>query len=135
MVSNWFWSQASAGTIHGGAAGPGSSAAAGAKYKDKCVLEIVSVLGYFILIESLSSTRSNVSLYFATAWSSVELMHNLLIQVGHPFPPLAYSNSQSNKKMIHNVLLSEARREYRLSKAAAKKQEISKQQDEEEIDW
>ena len=61
-------------------------------------------------------------------------MHNLLIQVGHPFPPLAYSNSQSNKKMIHNVLLSEARREYRLSKAAAKKQEISKQQDEEEID-
>ena len=29
--------------------------------------------------------------------------------VGHPFPPLAYSNMESNRKMIHNVLLSEAR--------------------------
>ena len=29
--------------------------------------------------------------------------------VGHPFPPLAYSNMEPNRKMIHNVLLSEAR--------------------------
>lgn len=36
--------------------------------------------------------------------------------VGHPFPPLRYSNTEPNKKMIHNVLLSEARREMRLQK-------------------
>jgi len=36
--------------------------------------------------------------------------------VGHPFPPLRYSNTEPNKKMIHNVLLSEARRETRLQK-------------------
>nr|ACO15409.1 39S ribosomal protein L17, mitochondrial precursor [Caligus clemensi] len=30
---------------------------------------------------------------------------------GHPFPPLAYSNQMPNKKHIHNVLLSEARKE------------------------
>ena len=38
--------QASAGTIHGAAAGPGSTAAAAAKYKDKCVLEIVSFCSF-----------------------------------------------------------------------------------------
>jgi len=84
--------QASAATIHGAPAGPGSTAVAAARYKDKCVLEIV----------------------------------------GHPFPPLAYSNSQANKKMIHNVLLSEARREHRLAQAAAKNQHMSN--DGEEID-
>ena len=36
--------------------------------------------------------------------------------LGHPFPPLRYSNTEPNKKMIHNVLLSEARREMRLQK-------------------
>ena len=30
--------------------------------------------------------------------------------VGHPFPPLHYSNTEPNRKMIHNVLLAEARR-------------------------
>lgn len=35
---------------------------------------------------------------------------------GNPFPPLNYSNSQPNKGLIHNVLLSEARREARLKK-------------------
>ena len=55
--------------------------------------------------------------------------------MGHPFPPLAYSNSQANKKMIHNVLLSEARREHRLAKAAARSQDMSKGgKEEEEID-
>lgn len=34
--------QASAATIHGAPAGPGSTAVAAARYKDKCVLEIVS---------------------------------------------------------------------------------------------
>lgn len=36
--------------------------------------------------------------------------------VGHPFPPLAYSNTQANRKMIHNVLLSEAKREHRMAR-------------------
>ena len=36
--------------------------------------------------------------------------------VGHPFPRLNYSNTEPNKKMIHNVLLGEARRELRLQK-------------------
>eukprot|EP00092_Neocalanus_flemingeri_P000579 GFUD01000614.1.p1 GENE.GFUD01000614.1~~GFUD01000614.1.p1 ORF type:complete len:209 (-),score=64.11 GFUD01000614.1:92-718(-) len=36
--------------------------------------------------------------------------------VGHPFPSLHYSNTEPNKKMIHNVLLGEARREMRLQK-------------------
>ena len=54
------------------------------------------------------------------------LPYTYFLQVGHPFPPLAYSNSQANKKMIHNVLLSEARREHRLAKAAAKSQEMIK---------
>ena len=35
--------QASAATIHGAPAGPGSTAVAAARYKDKCVLEIVSI--------------------------------------------------------------------------------------------
>ena len=35
--------QASAATIHGAPAGPGSTAIAAARYKDKCVLEIVSI--------------------------------------------------------------------------------------------
>merc|ERR1712071_219430 len=42
--------------------------------------------------------------------------------IGHPFPPLAYSNTQSNRKMIHNVLLSEARREFKLAKNHEKEQ-------------
>ena len=58
--------------------------------------------------------------------------HVVLELKGHPFPPLAYSNSQANKKMIHNVLLSEARREHRLAQAAAKNQHMSN--DDEEID-
>jgi large subunit ribosomal protein L17 len=33
---------------------------------------------------------------------------------GHPFPQLNYSNSEPNRKLIHNVLLSEARREAKL---------------------
>lgn len=32
---------------------------------------------------------------------------------GHPFPPLAYSNVKPNKRHIHNVLLSEAKRDFR----------------------
>ena len=36
--------------------------------------------------------------------------------VGHPFPALHYSNMEPNRKMIHNVLLAEARRELRLQK-------------------
>ena len=41
--------------------------------------------------------------------------------VGHPFPPLHYSNQEPNRKMIHNVLLSEARRELRLQKESEKR--------------
>ena len=41
--------------------------------------------------------------------------------IGHPFPPLYYSNMEPNKKMIHNVLLSEARRELKLQKEAEKR--------------
>ena len=33
---------------------------------------------------------------------------------GNPFPPLNYSNTKPNKNLIHNILLSEARREARL---------------------
>ena len=36
---------------------------------------------------------------------------------GHPFPPLNYSNAEPNRKLIHNVLLSEARREAKLKEA------------------
>ena len=35
---------------------------------------------------------------------------------GNPYPNLAYSNSQPNKRAIHNVLLSEAAKDYRLNK-------------------
>lgn len=42
--------------------------------------------------------------------------------VGHPFPPLYYSNTDPNRKMIHNVLLSEARREMRLQKEFEKRE-------------
>ena len=42
--------------------------------------------------------------------------------VGHPFPPLRYSNTEPNRKMIHNVLLSEARRELRLQKDSERRQ-------------
>ena len=42
--------------------------------------------------------------------------------VGHPFPPLYYSNTEPNRKMIHNVLLSEARREMRLQKESDKRE-------------
>jgi len=34
---------------------------------------------------------------------------------GHPYPPLHYSNSHPNKNAIHNVLLSEAAKDYRLN--------------------
>ena len=30
---------------------------------------------------------------------------------GHPYPPLAYSNTKPNRKLIHNVLLAEAKKE------------------------
>ena len=55
---NIFRLQASAGTIHGAAAGPGSTAAAGAQYKDKCVLEIVSVCTFvtYLIISDLIDT-------------------------------------------------------------------------------
>ena len=36
---------------------------------------------------------------------------------GHPFPPLDYSNTEPNRKLIHNVLLAEARREFKLKEA------------------
>ena len=35
---------------------------------------------------------------------------------GHPYPPLEYSNTKPNKKHIHNVLLSQARKELQSSK-------------------
>jgi len=35
---------------------------------------------------------------------------------GHPYPPLSYSNTQPNKNAIHNVLLSEAAKDYRSNK-------------------
>lgn len=44
--------------------------------------------------------------------------------LGHPFPPLAYSNTQANRKMIHNILLSEARLELRKQKYAEQAQEF-----------
>ena len=46
--------------------------------------------------------------------------------VGHPFPPLHYSNVEPNKKMIHNVLLSEARRELRLQKDSERRLEAGR---------
>ena len=46
--------------------------------------------------------------------------------VGHPFPPLHYSNVEPNKKMIHNVLLSEARRELRLQKDSERRLEAER---------
>ena len=46
--------------------------------------------------------------------------------VGHPFPPLHYSNMEPNRKMIHNVLLSEARRELRLQKDSERRQELER---------
>jgi len=42
--------------------------------------------------------------------------------VGHPFPPLHYSNTEPNRKMIHNVLLAEARREMRLQKQSEQRE-------------
>ena len=58
LFFNIFRLQASAGTIHGAAAGPGSTAAAGAQYKDKCVLEIVSVCTFvaYLIIPDLIDT-------------------------------------------------------------------------------
>ncbi|XP_040576560.1 large ribosomal subunit protein bL17 [Lepeophtheirus salmonis] len=38
--------------------------------------------------------------------------HSVVELKKNPFPPLAYSNSRPNKKHIHNVLLSEAKKEY-----------------------
>ena len=35
---------------------------------------------------------------------------------GHPYPPLAYSNTQPNRKHIHNVLLLEAKRDMERNK-------------------
>jgi len=49
--------------------------------------------------------------------------------IGHPFPPLAYSNTQANKKMIHNVLLAEARLEVRKQKYAEQAQAILDRED------
>jgi len=43
--------------------------------------------------------------------------------LGNPFPPLQYSNTQSNRGMIHNVLLTEARREQRLRSQAEQTQD------------
>jgi hypothetical protein len=34
---------------------------------------------------------------------------------GHPFPQLAYPNSRPNKRHIHNVLLAEAKKDFRLN--------------------
>jgi hypothetical protein len=33
---------------------------------------------------------------------------------GNPFPPLEYSNSKPNKRLIHNVLLAEAARDLKM---------------------
>ena len=37
---------------------------------------------------------------------------------GNPYPRLAYSNTQPNKKTIHNVLLAEAAKDYYLKKSS-----------------
>jgi len=34
---------------------------------------------------------------------------------GNPYPPLEYSNARPNKKLIHNVLLSEAARDLKMA--------------------
>jgi hypothetical protein len=44
---------------------------------------------------------------------------------GHPFPPLSYSNSEPNRKLIHNVLLNEAIREAKLKEEFALRQPSS----------
>lgn len=64
-----------------------------------------------------------------TEWSSNRAPQNyqdlVLVELkGHPYPPLAYSNTQPNKRAIHNVLLAEAAKEYRMSKASAAVDEV-----------
>ena len=40
---------------------------------------------------------------------------NVVLELkGHPFPQLKYSNITPNKKTIHNVLLAEAAKDYKL---------------------
>jgi len=50
--------------------------------------------------------------------------HVVLELKGHPFPPLAYSNMEPNRKLIHNVLLAEAKREKRLQKNFEREQQL-----------
>eukprot|EP00088_Acartia_fossae_P012909 TRINITY_DN16680_c0_g2_i1.p1 TRINITY_DN16680_c0_g2~~TRINITY_DN16680_c0_g2_i1.p1 ORF type:complete len:199 (-),score=53.16 TRINITY_DN16680_c0_g2_i1:344-940(-) len=48
---------------------------------------------------------------------------------GHPFPPLQYSNTEPNRGLISNVLLSEARKEARLKKEAHKRENLTSSSD------
>lgn len=60
--------------------------------------------------------------HFGAYRGEIKKAQCILEIVGHPFPPLAYSNTQANRKMIHNVLLSEARREHRMAHNHSKEQ-------------
>merc|ERR1711915_316622 len=67
--------------------------------------------------------------------SAIHKLFKVVVEIlGHPFPPLRYSNTEPNKKMIHNVLLSEARREMRLQKEFERRTEAETKNLENEID-
>ena len=48
---------------------------------------------------------------------------------GHPFPPLAYSNTRANRNHIHNVLLSEAKRDLRAAQVERLIEESQQEED------
>lgn len=51
---------------------------------------------------------------------------------GNPFPPL-YTDTRNNRNLIHNVLLDEARKEYRAQKYAELTDKLSQKSDKEKL--
>ena len=68
-------------------------------------------------------SKCNTSLFYAPKPILLFQKHNMAINLkpktllvcvelkGHPYPPLAYSNTKPNKRSIQNVLLMEAKRD------------------------
>lgn len=55
-----------------------------------------------------------------------------IFETGNPFPPL-FTDTRNNRNLIHNILLDEARKEYRAQKYADLTEKLSQESDKKNI--
>lgn len=65
-------------------------------------------------------------------WPSGRYKRSVLELKGNPFPPL-YPDTRNNRNLIHNILLDEAKKEYRVQKYAELAEKLSQESDKEKL--